>query len=173
MAEKREKRAVPNYLQEQLWRFTRASSSQKILAIGLGGVNLVLALVLGSLLQDPSIAIQLGGLVAFVNSIYGILVGYGVAFLAIPLIRYFWIQGRNQKIATRNEARQSRANILKQASEYLQQKLMFARQFAQQKVISDRDLAYTTQNDLLDQNLQNTDKIDAQWQQRLESGSSD
>ena len=171
VAEQREKRAVPNYLQEQLWRFTRASSSQKILAIGLGGVNLVLALVLGSLLQDPSVAIQLGGLVAFVNSIYGILVGYGIAFLAIPLIRYFWIQGRNQKISTRNEARESRANILKQASDYIQQKLLFAKQFAQQKVISDRDLAYTTQTDLLDQNLQNTDKIDAQWQQRLESNS--
>ncbi|VEP18411.1 conserved membrane hypothetical protein [Hyella patelloides LEGE 07179] len=173
MANRRQKRALPNYLQEQLWRFTQANSSQKMLAIGLGGVNLILALVLGSLLQDPSIAVQLGGLVAFVNSIYGVLVGYGIAFLAIPLIRYFWIQGRNQKISTRNQARESRANILQQASDSLKQKLLFAQQFAQQKVISDRDLAYTTEDDLLDQNLQNADKIDAQWQQRLESNSSD
>ena len=173
MANKREKRAVPNYLQEQLWKFTQANSSQKILAIGLGGVNIVLALVLGSLLQDPSVAFQLGGLVAFVDSIYGILIGYGIAFLAIPLIRYFWIQGRNKKINARNEARQSRANVLKQASDYIQQKLMFAKQFAQEKVISDRDLAYTTESELLDQDIQNKDKIDAQWQQRLESGSSE
>ena len=173
MASSRSKRAVPNYLQEQLWRFTQASSGQKMLAIGLGGVNLILALVLGSLLQDPSVAIQLGGIVAFVNSIYGILVGYAIAFLVIPLIRYFWIQGRNQKISNRNQNRESRASLLQQASDSLKQKLLFARQFAKQKVISDRDLAYTTEDDLLDQNIQNADKIDAQWQQRLESGSSD
>jgi hypothetical protein len=173
MARKREKRSVPNYLQEQLWRFTQASSTQKILAIGLGGVNIILALALGSFLQDPAIAAELGGLVAFVNSIYPVLVGYGIAFLVIPLIRYFWIQGRNQKIATRNEARESRANILSQAADSLRQKLLFARQFTERKVISDRDLAYTTEDDLLDQNLQNRDKIDAQWQQRLESGSSE
>ena len=173
MASKREKRSVPNYLQEQLWRFTQASSTQKILAVGLGGVNIILALVLSSFLQDPAIAAELGGLVAFVNSIYPVLVGYGIAFLVIPLIRYFWIQGRNQKIVTRNEARESRASILQQASDSLRQKLLFAQQFTERKVISDRDLAYTTEDDLLDQNLRNQAKIDAQWQQRLESGSSE
>ena len=173
MASRRKKRAIPNYLQEQLWKFTQASSGQKIWAIGLGGVNLVLALVLGSLLQDPSVAVQLGGLVAFASSIYGVLVGYAIAFLAIPLVRYFWIQGRNQKIAVRNQARESKAKILQQAPVSLQQKLQFARQFAEQKVISDRDLAYTTEDDLLEQNIKNAEKIDAQWQQRLESSSSD
>ena len=173
MASQRQKRSVPNYLQEQLWRFTQASSTQKILAIGLGGVNIILALVLGSFLQDPAIVAQLGGLVAFVNSIYPVLIGYGIAFLVIPLIRYFWIQGRNQKIVTRNQARESRAMILKQASDTLRQKLLFARQFTERKVISDRNLAYTTEDDLLDQNLRDRDKIDAQWQQRLESGSSE
>lgn len=173
MASRREKRSIPNYLQEQLWRFTQASSTQKILAIGLGGVNIILALALGSFLQDPAIAAELGGLVAFVNSIYPVLVGYGIAFLVIPLIRYFWIQGRNQKIVTRNQARESRANLLQQASDSLRQKLLFAQQFTERKVISDRDLAYTTEDDLLEQNLRNRDKIDAQWQQRLESGSSE
>jgi hypothetical protein len=167
MASRRKKIASPSYLQEQLWRFTQASSGQKMLAIGLGGVNLILALVLGSFLQNPSVAIQLGGVVAFANSIYGILLGYGIAFLAIPLIRYFWIQGRNQKISDRNIKRESRVNLLQQASNTLKQKLLFAKQFAQQKVISDRDLAYTTESDLLDQDIQNTEKIDAQWQKEI------
>ncbi len=161
--------SLPKYLQEKLWQFSQASSNQKMLAIGLGGLNLILALVLGSFLKDPDIAIQLGGLVAFTNSIYGVLVAYGVAFLATPLIRNFWLQGQNSKIAQRNQARESRGNLLQQASSSLNQKLAFAQQFAQQKVIGDRDLAYTTEDDLLDQSIQNTDKIDAQWQKRLDS----
>lgn len=160
---------VPKFLQEQLWQFSQASSGQKMLTIGLGGVNLILALVLGSLLKDPAVAIELGGLVAFANSIYGVLVAYGVSFLAIPLIRNFWLQGKNSKIAQRNLNRESRANLLAQTSSKLQQKLAFAQQFTQQKVISDRDLAYTTEDDLLDQSIQNADKIDAQWQERLDS----
>ena len=140
-----------------------------MLASGLGGVNIILALVLGSLLKDPEVAIQLGGLVAFANSIFGILVGYGVAFLATPLIRNFWLQGENSKISKRNQDRESRGNLLKQASSTLNQKLAFAQQFAQQKVIGDRDLAYSTEDDLLDQSIQNTDKIDAQWQKKLDS----
>lgn len=168
-ASSRQKSYVPKFLQEQLWQFSQASSGQKIMAIGLGGVNIILALVLGSLLQDPEVAIQLGGLVAFVNSIFGVLVAYGVSFLAIPLVRNFWLQGQNSKIAQRNQARESRVNLLQQASSSLKQKLAFAQQFNQEKVISDRDLAYTTEDDLLDQNIQNTDKIDAQWQKRLDS----
>ena len=161
--------SIPQYLQEKLWQFSQASSNQKMLAIGLGGVNIILALVLGSLLKDPEVAIQLGGLVAFANSIFGILVGYGVAFLATPLIRNFWLQGQNSKISKRNQDRESRGNLLKQASSTLNQKLAFAQQFAQQKVIGDRDLAYSTEDDLLDQSIQNTDKIDAQWQKKLDS----
>jgi hypothetical protein len=167
MASRRKKLTLPSFLQEKLWSFSQASSGQKILAVALGGVNLVLALVLGSFLQNPSVAAQLGGVVALVNSIYGILLGYGIAFLAIPLIRYFWIQGRNQKISDRNNQRESRVNLLQQASNTLKQKLLFAKQFARQKIISDRDLAYTTESDLLDQNIQNADKIDAQWEKRL------
>jgi hypothetical protein len=167
MANRRQKIALPSFLQEKLWSFSQASSGQKILAVALGGVNLVLALVLGSFLQNPSIVAQLGGIVAFANSIYGILLGYGIAFLAIPLIRYFWIQGRNQKISDRNSQRELRVNLLQQASTTLKQKLIFAKQFAKQKVIGDRDLAYTTESDLLDQNIQNVDKIDAEWEKRL------
>ena len=166
LASKRKKRSTPNFLQEKMWQFSQASSGQKMMAVGLGGVNIVLALVLGSLLQDYAVSY---GLVGFVSSIYGVLLGYGVAFLAIPLIRYFWLQGRNQKISTRNQARQSRAQLLSRLSSKIKQKLSFASQFAQQKIISDRDLAYSTENDLLDQNLQNKAKIDAQWQQKLES----
>ena len=172
MAKERKGKSVSAYLQENLWRFSQASSGQIMLSIGLGGLNLILAMVLGSLLQDGTVAAQLGGVVALVASIYWLLLGYGTAFLAIPLVRYFWIQGRNSKIENRNSLRQAKAIALNQADESLQQKITFARQFAQTKVIGAGDISYTTETDLLDQNLQNVDRLDREWQQRLDSSSS-
>ncbi|MDJ0745171.1 MAG: hypothetical protein QNJ32_17680 [Xenococcaceae cyanobacterium MO_167.B27] len=168
MADQRSKRSLPSYLQEKLWRFSQATSGQKMLAVGLGALNLVLALVLGSLLRDSAIAVS-GGYIGFISSIYWLLLGYGAAFLLVPLIRYFWIQGRNGKITTRNQFRQERAIALENPDPSLQQKILYTRQFAQEKIIEQGDTAYTTETDLLDQNLANKDKLDQEWQQRLES----
>ena len=162
-----EQLTTSGYLSEKLWRFSQAGSGQITMAVGLGAVNIILALVLGSLLRDGAIAAELGGLVAFVASIHWLLLGYGIAFLAIPLVRYFWIQGRNPKIKARNEFRQQKAIALSNADHSLQQKLAYANQFAQQKIIGDRDLTYTTETDLLDQNIQNSDRLDGEWQRRL------
>lgn len=163
--------AVPAYLQEQLWRFSQAGSGQKMLAIGLGAVNIIGALVLGSLLQGGEIAAQLGGLVAFVQSIYWLLLGYGIAFLTVPLIRYFWIQRRNRQTETRNLKRQERAVVLNQADTDLRKKIAYAHQFAAQEVIGEEDITYTTETDLLEQESDRADKIDEEWRRRLESGS--
>ncbi|MBW4468994.1 MAG: hypothetical protein KME45_01155 [Stenomitos rutilans HA7619-LM2] len=161
---------VSAYFQEFPWRFSQASSGQVMLAIGLGGVNLVGALALGKLLAGGAAAAALGGLVAFVQSIYWLLLGYGSAFLAVPLVRYFWIQWRNSKIAARNEARQEYAVQLNRANAKLQGKMAYAQQFATEMVIGTDDLAYTTERDLLEQDVEQTDKIDAEWQRRLNQG---
>jgi hypothetical protein len=161
---------VSAYLQEQPWRFSQAGSGQLILAVGLGGVNLIGALVLGSLLADGTVAAQLGGLVAFAQSIYWVLLGYGTAFLALPLLRYFWVQWRNGKINARNEARQQQAIQLNQADVKLQSKIAYAQQFATETVIGTDDLAYTTERDLLEQDVAQAPKIDAEWQRRLDEG---
>ncbi|MEO0834915.1 MAG: hypothetical protein AAFY16_02770 [Cyanobacteria bacterium J06642_3] len=163
--------ADAGYLQEKRWRFSQADSGQITMAAGLGALNIILALVLGTLLQDGTVAAQLGGVVAFADSILVLLFGYGVAYLLIPLVRYFWIQGRNPKIIKRNEDRKQRAIVLKQADSSLRQKLTYASQFAQQKVIKEGDVTYTTEDDLLDQDIRNADRIDRDWQERLESGS--
>lgn len=162
---------VQAYFRERLWRFSQASSGQVMIAIGLGALNFVGALVLGALLRDGAIVAELGGLVAFVNSIYWLLLAYGTAFLTIPLIRYFWIQWRNAAIDSRNQKRQDRVTILTQLPPQLQQKLDYARQFAAETIIGQDDLAYTTETDLAQQELDRADKIDAEWQRRLESGS--
>src|SRR5579883_3383314 len=143
---------VAAYLKELPWRFSRAGSGQLILATALGGVNLVGALALGKLLAGGSAA-QLGGLVAFVQSIYWLLLGYGTAFLALPLIRYFWIQWRNKTVDARNETRQVASIQLNQADARLTNKINYAQQFASETVIGAKDLAYTTERDLLEQEV--------------------
>jgi hypothetical protein len=80
---------------------------------------------------------------------------YGTGFLAIPLIRYFWIKRRNDKITTRNYQRQERARLLAGADASLQKKIAFAREFATEKIISKEDSVYSTETDLLEQEFQN------------------
>jgi hypothetical protein len=165
---KQRSQSVPPYLQELPWRFSSATSGQIILSAGLGVLNFVGALVLGRLLAD-GIAAELGGLVAFVQGIYWLLLGYGTAFLSVPLVRYFWIKWRNSKISDRNHQRQARARQLTNADATVQQKIAYANQFAAETVIAQEDLVYTTETDLLEQKAQ-LDEIDAEWQRRL-SGS--
>jgi hypothetical protein len=168
MARSQKPQSVQSYLKELSWRFSQATSGQIMLSVGLGALNFVGALVLGNLL----VTAQLGGFVAFVQSIYWLLLGYGTAFLVLPLIRYFWIQWRNSKIALRNDQRQQRAIMLNQADADLQKKIAFARQFAAETVINREDLAYTTETDLIEQEIEQSKQIDAEWQQRLNQGDS-
>ncbi len=159
--------SIRDYLKEKQWRFTQATSNQKMMAIGLGGVNLILALMLGSLLSEAVVA-QMGGFIAFVNAIYGILLIYAIGYLIIPLIRYFWIQQQNQKIETRNEKRLQRARQVAHPDTLLQQKLQQAQHFAETRVLSEQDTAYSTEKDLMEQETEQQDKIDEEWRRRLE-----
>lgn len=167
LAQQRHPQPVPAYLQELPWRFSAAGSEQIMLAAGLGALNFVGALVLGNLLRNGTAAAKLGGLVAFAQSIYWLLLGYGTAFLGVPLVRYFWIQWRNSKIAVRNGQRQEQARQLSQADAALQQKIAYAHQFAAETIIGREDLAYTTETDLLEQEARSA-QIDAEWQRRLQ-----
>ncbi|MDX2212333.1 MAG: hypothetical protein SFY66_03495 [Oculatellaceae cyanobacterium bins.114] len=160
--------SVPAYLRESLWRFSEANGGQISVAIGLGVLNLAGAIFLGTLLADGTIAAEIGGLVAFVSSIYGVLLAYGIAFLTVPLIRYFWIKWRNKGVEARNSDRQDRAVFLNEANADLQRKISYAHQFAAQTVITASNLAYTTETDLTEQEAAQSDKIDAEWRRRLE-----
>ena len=170
-AQQRNPQAVPAYFKEKLWQFSRASGGQLTMAGGLGVVNIVAAVILGSMLRGGVVAAKLGGLVGFVGSIYGILLAYGIGYLGIPLLRYAWIQLKNGGINSRNNQRQQVASQLNQADARVQQKIAFAQQFAAQTVIGTENLAYTTETGLLDQEVDQKAKLDAQWQQRLEQSS--
>jgi len=165
-------RAVAAYLRELPWKFSQATSGQKLMAIGLGSVNLIGALVLGSLLRNSAAIAQAGAFITFIQSIFVLLLAYGVAFLTIPLLRYFWIQWRNRKVADRNQKRQEWAIQLNQADPNLQQKLAYARQFAAETIVSHDDLAYTSEESLLEQEANRSAAIDAEWQRRLDQSGS-
>jgi hypothetical protein len=169
VAQQRHTQPVAAYLREIPRRFSNAGSGQIMLAASLGAVLFVLALVLNSLTGGAAVALS-GATASFVKIVAGVSLGYGVAYLAIPLIRYFWVQWRNSKIHDRNEARQERAVYLNQADEALQQKIDYAQQFAAETVVRDEDLVYTTETDLVEQEIERKDQIDAEWQRRLNQG---
>ncbi len=158
----------PRFLQEQPRRFSQATSGQIMGAIGLGSANLIGALVLRSMLQDPALVAQAGSLVVFVSSIFWVLLGYGAAFLAVPLGRYFWVQRQNSRIEARNADREQRAEALRQLTDDQREKLAFAQTLTAQTVLGTDDLAYTTEVDLTEQEIAQKDKIDAEWQRLLE-----
>ncbi|NUN66218.1 hypothetical protein HCU40_16015 [Pseudanabaena biceps] len=152
VASKRQTSTTGTYLQEKLWQFSQASSGKIALAIGLGVFYLVASLYLGSLLGDPRLAKSLVGFLGFIRAAYGFLLGYAVLFLSTPLVRYFVLQYLNNGISDRNAKRLARAEQLQKPSATLKEKLNFARLFAtQQEVIDQNNLAYTTEQDLADQ----------------------
>ena len=170
-AASKRRQSISEYLEELPWRFSAASSEQILLSAGLGVVNFVGALVLGNLLRNGTVATQVGGLVAFVQGIYWLLLVYGTGFLGVPLVRYFWMKWRNKKIATRNRDRLGRARHIASADTSLQRKIAYTQQFAKEKVIGNQDLVYSTETDLLEQEVSRSAQIDAEWQKRLQGGS--
>lgn len=167
-AKKRKLTAISPYLNERRWQFSQADSGQIMLSLGLGTVNIVLALMLGSLLRQYSLE---AALASFIQPVYGILLIYAIAFLAIPLGRYFWLQWKNRGIDDRNQQRQAKAECLTLPNPEFRQKLQYAQDFAAEKVISPTDITYRTDQDLLEQEAEGSDKMDREWQKRLESGS--
>jgi hypothetical protein len=78
----------------------------------------------------------------------------------VPLVRYFWIKWRNTKIVARNRDRISRAKLLASANPDLQAKIAYASEFASETIITRKDLAYSTETDLLDQEFKSLEAGD-------------
>lgn len=164
-AVQRAKTSVSAYLKEKKRKFTQATSDQVMLSIGLGSANIIGAIILQGMLQDAiAQSVVLPAAAVFAQSILGVLMFYGVAFLAIPLVRYYWVQWRNSKIEQRNEARAQRATVLNRLGPAFQQKLAFAQQFASQKVLKESDAVYSTETDLIEQG---GDPLEAEFRRRL------
>jgi hypothetical protein len=133
---------VPKSLRERKWKFTRATPEQTNWSIALFAANLVGIGVLSVLLKG------LAG--SWVGGALFVLAIYGAGLVIIPACRYIWVKGQDRQVRQRNHFRSQQANLLKQ-NELVPEKLDYARQFAKQHRITDRDIIYTTQEDALSQ----------------------
>ncbi|KAG2686610.1 hypothetical protein I3843_09G014000 [Carya illinoinensis] len=143
---------VEKFFKERKWEFSKTSSSQKAMVIGLGGLNLLGVIILGSMLKE--IAVKPSGLIRFVSDIFPLLQIYAGSFFAIPLIRWFFIRNSNAKIEKRNRARQQRAQALEFPDISLRRKLLSARDMAQRTVIGQDRIVYSTDRDLVEQDYE-------------------
>jgi hypothetical protein len=155
VASRRPKKSVPSFLQEKLWRFNNAGDSANTLSGGLGVFYLGASLLLGVLLRHPAVQRNLTGFLGFVNGIFVFLLGYAILFLAIPTVRYMLIQLWNEPIKTRNNQRYNFAQQLRKTTPELKRKLQSVKALAiEQSAVSEQKLAYSTEEDLLLQELQ-------------------
>lgn len=136
-----------SFLQEQRWRFSRATSGQLLLAGLLGGANFLGAWYLFFLLQGRYLPPDL----ALLHALTPILVIYGTLFVAIPAVRAIVLTQLNSRIAERNRSRSGFAQFLRDANAELKRKLAFARTYAERKVIGKDDIIYTTEKDVVEQ----------------------
>ncbi len=157
---------IPSYLEEKPWKLSLGDPTLVTWAALIGGVILVLSLFFTGILPR-SVAAPEG----ILRSISMGALAYSGFYLGVPTLRWL-IQGqKNRKIADRNSDRSKRARQLNTPDEALQNKLIQSKAFQQRLRIDQQSIAYDSDRDLLDQDLAQKDKLDAEWQQRLEGRS--
>jgi hypothetical protein len=139
----------PSVLQEREYKFSLASDLNKLLAGGLGVVNLGGALYLGNLLNQYAMyyGTRLPPFIGTVQAFYPLLLGYAILFNVIPLARNFWIQQQNAQIQARNSQRRQWANFLQQASTTnpeIRRKLRAASSYGSLVQQAGKDIVYDT-----------------------------
>jgi len=133
---------IPQSLKERKWKFSKATPTQTSWAIALFAANLIGIGILAILLQGISSSL--------IGSAMTVIALYGVGLVVIPSCRYFWVKSQDRKVRQRNQFRRQQVKLLQQ-SDVTQAKLDYAKQFAKQHKITDRDIVYSTQEDLLPQ----------------------
>ncbi|XP_051131990.1 uncharacterized protein At5g03900, chloroplastic [Andrographis paniculata] len=151
---------VQKFFKEKKWQFSKTSASERAMVIGLGGLNLFGVIILGTMLKNMTTSPS--GFISFVSDIFPLLQIYAGSFFAIPLIRWFFIQNTNAKIAKRNLAREQVAKVLESPDLSLRRKLLSARDMAQRTFISKDKIVYSTEKDLYEQ-----DYDTREWDQRF------
>ncbi|MFQ6641455.1 hypothetical protein Gotur_016680 [Gossypium turneri] len=143
---------IENFFKEKKWQFSKTSSSERAMVIGLGAINLFGVIILGTMLKDA--AIRPSGFINFVMDIFPLLQIYAGSFFAIPLVRWFFIRKRNADIEKRNQIRKRFAQALELPDLSLRRKLLSARDMAQKTVIGPDRIVYSTDRDLVEQDYE-------------------
>jgi hypothetical protein len=131
---------TPQCLRERRWKFTQATPTQRNWAIVLFVANLVGIPILSMMLAGTGILI----------AIVPILFLYAIGLVTIPSFRYFWVQYQDAQVKKRNRFRHEQVSLLQQGGS-IPAKLEFANQFAKQHKITSRDIIYSSEEDMLEQ----------------------
>ena len=145
---------VPQVLRERKWKFSKATPDQTTWAIVLGIANLVGIAVLAMMISGTGSSLA--------SLILTILAVYGIGLAAIPACRYFWVKHQDRQVQQRNRYRQQQVKLLQQDAS-IQDKLDYAKQFAKQRKITDRDIIYTTEEDALEQDLKKLESAEDEF----------
>lgn len=151
-------RATPDlgYIEEKEYVFSKASSGQILGAAGLGVLNLLGAVTLGEYMaQLRTVPIP------FLKWAFPPLLGYALAFILIPVLRWYRQRQENSLIRKRNEARLAWHQLLHSRNPNVLRKLEKARRMrASLKKIYADNIAYTTAKSLIEQNQDIFDDFD-------------
>jgi hypothetical protein len=158
MTEKEEREFLsdnPTMLQESEYKFSLATPFNRVLAGGLGVVNLLGALYLGNMLNSYALyGVRVPSYFGLVQSAFPLLLGYAVLFNVIPLVRSFWIRSENEKIQRRNKVRRLWRDVLQSnAVGKLAGKLKAAKQMGtkmKQLGASQEDIVFDTRQSMED-----------------------
>jgi hypothetical protein len=136
----------PTVLQETEYQFSLAPDNNRLLAAGLGAVNLLGALYLGGQLNYyASYGVKLPAMFGVVQSLYPLLFAYAVLFNVIPVVRSFWIKQQNGQIQSRNQRRRQWQTALSSGMGSVTRKLQSAKKLGtKMKKLGSKDIYFDT-----------------------------
>eukprot|EP00271_Cylindrocystis_brebissonii_P013299 TRINITY_DN33030_c0_g1_i1.p1 TRINITY_DN33030_c0_g1~~TRINITY_DN33030_c0_g1_i1.p1 ORF type:complete len:654 (+),score=95.47 TRINITY_DN33030_c0_g1_i1:128-1963(+) len=151
------------HLAANRWQFSQADQGQRVLAAGLGALNLVAVVTLSVLLGNQEAVRQVTpGIVNTASQLLPFLQAYAFSFFLIPFVRNLRLQQLNAVIDQENASRMQWAAYLSGRGPELLSKRRSALQRAESTVIRAEDVVYTTQKDLDEQDLEGRE-----WDRRV------
>ena len=156
---------------ESPWSLSGVTGGQLGSVIALGVANLVGVLWLSNALTIPAnaYALAMNGL-GWIFGTMPYLQIYAISFFVIPAIRWVLYQGRNQAIASRNEAKIAAQKQVMDPSPELIQKMAAALALAQQNLVTKETAVFRSDKDVEQQPVD----IEADvWERKLERRASE
>jgi hypothetical protein len=153
----------PQYLQEFPWKFSNTDDGDLLPVYIVAGLNLAVVYTVWKLLLTTPF-----GTIPYAMLTFSIMLGYAVAFIAIPLWRAVFNALRNKRIDARNIKRFQYAQVVQHPSDELLKKLGEAREYKlKERRISEKDIVFATDKDARDQD----DELSEQFKKMEQKGS--
>ena len=131
-------------VKEERWTMTRATAPQQVLVGGLGVLNGFGVTVLGDLLGQVG---NVSGIVGLARGLYPLLAIYAASYIAVPAIRWLWMQGANRAIDARNKARERTARAV--TSRPVLNKIAAAEKYAlEHNVVREKDVIFRSDREI-------------------------